>query len=243
MRFALFLFTFFLLNTLSAQSSGKISFEDRIDMHRNIPLEQEHYKNMMPQFNSSKWELIFNDNESTYLRIIEAELKGSSANQFGYRYGRENRTIYKDLAEEKMVDSRDFMQKQFLIKGFTKTHKWKIGKNQKEIMGYKCLEAYMQVDSITALKAWFTPQIAVSNGPSEYHGLPGMILQIDINDGERTVTATEIELEKIDPALIIIPVKGREITSHEFEKLREEKLKEISAQKNSGYYFMTRRYY
>ena len=123
----------------------------------------------------------------------------SNANQSGYnmRFGRENRILYKNLAEDKIVDSRDFMQKQFLIKGFTSSRKWKIGKKQKQILTYNCLEASMRVDSATMLTAWFTPQIAVSNGPSDYQGLPGMILQIDINDGERTITATEVKLDDI----------------------------------------------
>ena len=31
--------------------------------------------------------------------------------------------------------------------------------------------------------AWYTPQIPVSNGPDDYQGLPGLILEI--NDGKK----------------------------------------------------------
>lgn len=242
MRSTLLPVFFLFIHIAQAQIAGRISFEEKIDLHRNIPLEQSHYKNMMPEFNIVKWELTFDGDKSLYQRFIETELKGASANQsYWMRMGKENRVIYKDLKEQKLVDSREFMQKQFLIKGFTTSRKWKIGSNQKNILGYHCLEAYCQLDSVTALKAWFSPQLNISNGPEDYQELPGMILQIDINNGERTITATQIQLDNVDTSVIVPPTKGKEITSHEFEKLREEKIKEISAQR-SGSYFMTRRY-
>ncbi|WP_240614833.1 GLPGLI family protein [Polaribacter filamentus] len=33
--------------------------------------------------------------------------------------------------------------------------------------------------------AWYTTQIAISNGPKDYQGLPGLILEI--NDGKNTI--------------------------------------------------------
>jgi GLPGLI family protein len=143
------------------------------------------------------------------------------------RFGRDNRVVYKNIAEHKMIDSRDFMQKQFLITGEPKERKWKIGAKQKEILGYNCMEATCKVDSATSVVAWFTPQLQISNGPSDYQGLPGMILQIDINDGLRMITATEVKLEDVDTSVIVAPTKGKEVTSEEFEKIRAEKMKEM----------------
>ena len=57
-----------------------------------------------------------------------------------------------------------------------------------------------------------------------------MILQIDVNDGERVTTATEIKLEPVDATLIEEPTKGKEVTAEEFEKIREEKMKEMGMQ-------------
>jgi GLPGLI family protein len=147
------------------------------------------------------------------------------------RFGRPNRVVYKNLALDTMVDSRDFMQKQFLITGPPQVRKWKIGTKQKEILGYHCLEASVQMDSATFIVAWFTPQLSISNGPSDYQGLPGMILGIDINEGTRMVTATEIQLDSVDTAVIVAPDKGKEVTPEEFEKIREEKMKEMGMQR------------
>ena len=235
MKYALISCAFFTTILCQAQFSGKIVFEDKLDMHRNLPPEKEEVKDMIPQYSTSKWELTYAGDESIYQPSKEPEIANTGANQ-GYRMrmGRENRILYKNIAEDKMTDSRDFMQKQFLVKGFIPTYKWKIGKNQKTILGYNCLEATSMIDSVTTVKAWFTPQITTSNGPSDYHGLPGMILQADINDGERMITATNVTLENVDASIIVAPSKGKEITYEEFDALRKEKMKEMKLQQSGG---------
>ena len=224
--------TLFLSSLLVAQNSGRIIYEDKTDLHRNIPLERSAMKDMIPEFNISKWVLLYSGDISLYQRVKESDLAATNSSQGGMqmRMNRENRIVYKDLSEEEIIDSRDFMQKQFLIKGFTATRKWKIGSKQKQILGYQCLEASCRPDTSTTITAWFAPQLTVQNGPVDYQGLPGMIMQIDINNNERTITATEIKLEKIDPVLFVAPTKGKEISGEEFEKLRQEKLKEMQSQ-------------
>jgi GLPGLI family protein len=223
---------------LNAQDAGTVIYEQKIDLHRNLPADRQDMRDMMPQYNTSYFELLFSGNKSIYQPKKEEEITETTTSTGGMtmrmRIGRENRTVFKDLGENRMVDSRDFMQKQFLITGPPTERKWKIGKNQKEILGYSCLEAFCQVDSATAVKAWFSTQIATSNGPSDYQGLPGMILQIDINDGERMLTATRISFDPPDPALITAPAKGKEVTAAEFEKIREEKMKEMNMQQGAS---------
>lgn len=219
-----------------AQSSGMITYEEKMDLHKNLPPERQDMKDMIPQYNISKFELIFSGDESLYRAQKQEELPTTSTSPggppMGMRFGagRANRVVYKDLAKDTMIDSRDFMQKQFLITGPPKPRKWKIGTKHKEILGYNCLEASFREDSVTTMVAWFSPQLPVPNGPSDYQGLPGMILQVDVNDGLRMVTATEINLDSVDTSVIVAPSKGKEVTPEEFEKIREEKMKEMGMQ-------------
>jgi GLPGLI family protein len=232
----------FLLALLSfssrAQNSGRIIYEEKMDMHRNLPPERTELKDMIPPFRSSFWELVYHNDESIYQHQKEEdqEVTSTSGNsQMTMRFGgREMRVVYKHLTDSKMVDSRDFLQKQFLITGVPTERKWKIGKNAKDILGYHCMDASFQADSATHITAWFTPQIQNFNGPSDFQGLPGMILQIDINDGERVTTATQITLDSVDTSVIIAPTKGKEVTAEEFAKIREEKMKEMGMQGNGG---------
>ena len=73
--------------------------------------------------------------------------------------------------------------------------------------------------------AWFTPQIPVSNGPGEYAGLPGLILELNVY--RTTLLCSKIvmnpkESEKIEP-----PKKGKEVTREEYIKIVKEKTDEL----------------
>ncbi len=203
-----------------------------MDIHKTLPPDRQDMKDMIPQFNVSMYELTFLGDESIYQVQKQEEISLGSTPGPGMRFGRANRVVYKNLAENNMIDSRDFMQKQFLLVGEPIARKWKIGTKQKEILGYNCMEASYRADSVTAMVAWFTPQISISNGPSDYQGLPGMILQVDINEGQRLVTATAITLDSVDTSIIVAPSKGKEVTPEEFEKIREEKMKEMGVQQS-----------
>ena len=235
-----YVFTIFSLSfyTLAfTQMSGKVTYEEKMDLHRNLPPERQEMKDMIPQYNTAVFELYFQDLESIYQpkKADETEVTTNSGNsQMTMRFGRDNRVVYKNLETDVMIDSRDFMQKQFLITGPPTVRKWKIGTKQKEILGHKCMEANFRVDSVTTLVAWFAPDISNSNGPADYQGLPGLILGVDINEGLRTITATEIKMEQVDPAIIEAPTKGKEVTAEEFEAIRKEKMKEMQLQHGGG---------
>ncbi len=73
--------------------------------------------------------------------------------------------------------------------------------------------------------AWFTPQIPLSNGPGEFAGLPGLILELNVY--RTTLLCSKIvmnpkESEKIEP-----PTKGKEVTREEYVKIVKEKTDEM----------------
>ncbi|MEP6794069.1 MAG: GLPGLI family protein [Saprospiraceae bacterium] len=235
----IFIFFAFLSTSLAfTQGTGKVTFEEKMNLHKNLPPDKQEMKDMIPEFNTSMFSLTFSGDESIYQPQKESDesevTSTNGGNQMTMRFGRENRIVYKNLALDTMIESREFMQKQFLIVGAPTPRKWKIGKNQKEILGHKCMEADFRLDSTTSMVVWFTPEIKVSNGPSDYQGLPGLILGVDINDGLRMITATDIKLQDVDTSVIIAPTKGKEVTSEEFEKIRKEKMKEMHMNNPNG---------
>lgn len=73
--------------------------------------------------------------------------------------------------------------------------------------------------------AWFTPQIPVSNGPGEFGGLPGLILELNVY--RTTLLCSKIvmnpkEAEKIEP-----PKKGTKVSREEYTKIVKEKTEEL----------------
>lgn len=63
--------------------------------------------------------------------------------------------------------------------------KWQISKEEKQILGYTAQKAIAQVDvkfkenETQEFEVWFTKEIPCGFGPSNIHGLPGLILEIN----------------------------------------------------------------
>ena len=88
-----------------------------------------------------------------------------------------------------------------------------------------CQEAVCYKDDKKII-AWFTPAIPISSGPLDYGNLPGMILEVDIAEGTRLITATSIDKEPIEVSNMVKPKKGKKVSQEEFDKIMEEKMKE-----------------
>ena len=73
--------------------------------------------------------------------------------------------------------------------------------------------------------AWYTPQIPVSNGPGEYWGLPGLILEI--NEGNTTILCSEIVMNPEKRTEIKAPTKGEEVSREEYNRIVKKKMKEM----------------
>ncbi len=73
--------------------------------------------------------------------------------------------------------------------------------------------------------AWYTPQIPVSNGPGEYWGLPGLILEI--NSGRTTILCTEVTLNPKEKKEIEPLTKGDEVTRDEYNAIVKKKMEEM----------------
>lgn len=78
---------------------------------------------------------------------------------------------------------------------------------------------------ITEVEAWYTPQIPVRHGPSEYWGLPGLILEVSA--GETTMLCSKIVLNPSDVIEIEAPSKGSVVTKSEYQELIQNKMVEF----------------
>jgi GLPGLI family protein len=73
--------------------------------------------------------------------------------------------------------------------------------------------------------AWFTPQIPVSNGPGEYAGLPGLILEMNMY--RTTILCSKIVLSTKAGDKIERPEKGEVVSREEYNKIIKEKMEEM----------------
>ena len=230
------LIAIFSMVAVSAQNtSGTILYTQKINIHKNLPIEMEAMKDRIPEFRESNHKLTFADNKVLYEGVKNEKAEAERAQQ-GKREGRRGRGMrrggrnagkrFVDLNTNKVVATRDLMGKKFLVTGEPESYKWKMTGKSKQVGSYLCQEATWQ-DSTTQIVAWFTPMIPVQAGPGDYTGLPGVILHMNINDGEREITATDVQLGEVDPTNLIAPTEGEEVSQDEWEKIREEKMKEM----------------
>lgn len=73
--------------------------------------------------------------------------------------------------------------------------------------------------------AWYTPEIPINQGPENYWGLPGLILEV--NDGTTTILCSKIVLNAKEKADIKAPSKGKEISQKEYDETVVKKMKEF----------------
>jgi len=236
MKNVFFLFAFFLnLNLSAQQTEGTIFYTQSIKLDIELPEGQEHLRDMIPSSSDQTKALYFTAEKSMYKDVdgsdgvteINQESEGAQM-QVKIVAGSADNRLLKDIANNKMVDQRDFLGKKFLIKGDIPEMTWKITGEQKKILDFVCQKAVYTKDTMTTI-AWFTPQIPLSNGPDTYGKLPGMILEMNMEDGRRTISATKVELGVIDKAVLETPSKGKKVTREEFKKIQEEKMKEMGS--------------
>ena len=79
--------------------------------------------------------------------------------------------------------------------------------------------------------AWYTTDVPVPAGPNFAGQLPGLILELDVNDGQSVTKAIEFS-PKVSASKIKEPSDGKKITAAEFTKERDKMMEEM--RKNSG---------
>lgn len=134
----------------------------------------------------------------------------------GPSYSEESISVYKNLEDMSATEQKDLLARTYSIKKTLPNYQWKVGSETKKIMGLQTHKATLG-DSITA---WFCPTIPVQEGPGLYHGLPGLIL--DLEDSQAIYSCTAINTNSSHE--VGKAKRAKEVTEEEFEQLRQRAL-------------------
>lgn len=229
------------VNVMTAQTTeGVIDYEVKIDNHRRIPKEREEMKAMIPQFRTERYQAFFNANESLYKKVEEDEEQDMSHNPAGggmqIRMRIPKTEIYLDNTTQQRLALQEFMGKEYLVGDTLKVAPWKFGDEVKTIQGYECKMAYYTDETNPTNKqeitAWYTDKIRPFLGPDRYQSLPGTILAIDINNGERVIVAKSIEIRSLGKKELVAPAKGTKVTQAQYRAIVDEQLKKMGVGPN-----------
>ena len=228
------------------QTKVKMSkeFQQRIDSSKRIPEDRKaFFMKMMKKRMEKVYELNFTKTISVFKEQKELGTPSEST-----RFNKSaNDIFFKDIKNKKIINKKETFGKIFLIKDTLAVYNWKLEKETKMIGKHFCLKATTQVakkntrfmrfskkseEDSTKIKqpkmmevtAWYTPEIPVNNGPKEYHGLPGLILEV--NAGQLQILCTKIVLNTKEKE-ITPPTKGTVITQKEYDKIMTKKMEEM----------------
>ncbi|MBP5999825.1 MAG: GLPGLI family protein [Sediminibacterium sp.] len=246
-----------LATTATAQmKEGKISYERKTNMHRNIPDPQ--MKSMIPEFRTDKFELIFNESASLFRSVVDDEAPDPFANAGGggggmrMNFRMPTTTTYTDLAKQTQYEERAFFEKEFLIVDSLKQYKWKLSEETKTIAKQLCKKATTMIvapqmrmrisrggenntDTAsnapikpreTELVVWYAENIPVSVGPDNYSGLPGVIMEMNLDNGATVTTAVEVSA-KYPKKELVQPSKGEKMTRAQFQEQMQKLMQDM----------------
>ena len=170
----------------------------------------------------------------TVTKYEESEEKADPNDDDSYSWRKELFFLKRDFENNTMTDALSHLGKNYLIEDEIQPIEWKIQNDLKEVAGHICMKAFTE-DTLKNQKivAWFAQDMPIKAGPDRYSGLPGMILEVDINDGAMTITANRIDLKKLTTELDLPKkIKSKKIKSAEYQDLMKkyifEKRKEES---------------
>lgn len=82
------------------------------------------------------------------------------------------------------------------------------------------------------ITAWYAPEIPINQGPENYWGLPGLILEV--SDGKTIILCSKVVLNAKEKVAIKAPTKGKVISQKEYDETVTKKMEEMREQFKSG---------
>ena len=200
-----------------------------------------------------RYVLSFNKEESVFNEEDQLDAISGATDSWGKNFapGRQ----YKNVKTNTQLQEQEFYGKKFLINDALQPIEWSLESETKQIGNYSCFKATAliptneltwysfswdklrnstesETDStqvkevkMTAVEAWYTPQIPVRHGPLEYWGLPGLILEVSADN--TTMLCSKLVLNPDEVIEIVAPSKGKEVSKKEYQVIITEKMKEF----------------
>lgn len=218
--------------------------------------EQKAMQEMLKKQFEKTYILTFNKEASIYKEEAQLDKPEAPTSTGGVRVmamgGGADQKYYKNTKTKTYADEQDVFGKAFLVKDELESFDWVLVDESKVIGKYLCFKATAtrEVESMSmsfnsddeesseemkketetqTIIAWYTTDIPISNGPSEFWGLPGLILEL--HDGEdMQYVCTKIVMNSKDKTEISAPTKGKVVNQEEFEEIMEKKMKEMQEQ-------------
>lgn len=218
-------FLFFIVTFCQEKLEVEYEFRNEFDITNiNDKKKIQLYKNSNE--NKLYFELLSSEEESIFTRLEKID---NSQNRTGTSISFMNGPggdFYKDLLNKSTISKINYKGKKLLIHDSIKTKNWILHKDKEKILGFEIKKATLKESENIYIEAWYAPSLTIKNGPSNYDGLPGLILKLIINNKEDNRVNKQIYIaEKVkisDKINIDKPSKGDYLSQSDFDKLVKE---------------------
>jgi len=213
-----------------AQQNGKAYYTKK-SSHNFLPIKKSDnsttanslYKSVNSGISGMEFILTFNNTLANYKDIKKIGIdENSSEAQFSKVFSGYSGPYYYDF-ERKSVTRK---QGKYLIKKQLSSYEWVLTKEKLIINDLTCYKAttILKLDGrsgeiLRPVVAWYTTDINLSAGPDGFGGLPGLIMQLEVNKVVTTLKKIEFSDKPLE---INLPTKGKKMTEAEFDALMKD---------------------
>lgn len=239
-------------------TEGTITYSQKTSMRGRIQVADPAMQARIPESVTAGFQLVFTAEEALYEPTVDDEPAGPGGpgGGPGFRFARPRTEMYSRIRERKRTELRELFGDTYRIEDTLRTQRWKMGTETKIIKGIECRKATF-TDSVSAqltigggpglmppgqadappakraraVVAWYAPEIPVPIGPDRYAGLPGLILEVNVNEGESVTTVTDIDWKKPKASELKQPKSGKAVTQTEFQEIMKQKMQQMGGER------------
>lgn len=239
---------------------SKFRMDMQLDSTRISSTQQQQIREMMKRQLEKNFELTFDKYTAIYKEEAKLEQEAGGFGGMMFIGGAMNGKHFKDVKHKLFTKESELMGKNFLIKDSLTVYNWKLVNESKMIGNYLAFKAVATVkstemsfnmrrgggqqnrtapnDSIASaprdilIEAWYSPEIPVNNGPGEYWGLPGLIMEV--NADRTSLQLVSIDLNPKEKIKIAEPDKGKVVSQKEYNEIMKAKMEEMREQFEGG---------
>jgi len=131
--------------------------------------------------------------------------------------------LYKNQKTNEYLSEADIFGKKFLVIDQLKKYDWKLTNEEKIINKYKVKKAKAIINGEN-ITAWYSEEFPVHDGPEDYYGLPGLIIELNAEKKNyNAVTITKVD-SKFD---ITKPSQGDHINKEKYNQILNETINQL----------------
>ena len=136
----------------------------------------------------------------------------------------DDEVVFRRLADDQLVRQVMVMGKRLLVTGAEAPLEWELT-GQTRTIGPFAVRQAVAMRKRQRIEAWFAPDLPIATGPGTYGGLPGLILELTVTDGQQYVFQSFTDQLTSPPTP---PTKGKKMTAAQLPQLLEAQTEEMN---------------